>query len=105
MSEEEDISIEEVKHFVNEKRKVIRELTNEEKEKRLQNLARGRETVKRNRELKNLQEYEIEQNTSTDSDGLTYNSLKRKMNVRLKKLTYKFPALFSFKFNALALLN
>jgi hypothetical protein len=32
-----------------------------------------------NEELKNLQEYEIEQNTFTDSDGLTYNSLKRKM--------------------------
>ena len=32
-----------------------------------------------NEELKNLQEYEIEQNTSIDSDGLTYNSLKRKM--------------------------
>jgi antirestriction protein len=32
-----------------------------------------------NEELKNLQEYEILQNTSTDSEGLTYNSLKRKM--------------------------
>ena len=53
MSEEEDISIEEVKQFVNEKRKVIRKLTDEEKQKRLINLAKGRQTIKNNRELKN----------------------------------------------------
>ena len=47
MSEEEDISIEEVKQFVNEKRKVIRKLTDEEKHKRLDSLAKGRETIKK----------------------------------------------------------
>jgi hypothetical protein len=55
---EDDISIEEVKKFVDEKRKVIRELTPEEKQKRLDNLARGRETIRRNREInkKEIQE-------------------------------------------------
>ena len=52
MSEDENISFEEVKKFVDEKRKVIRELTPEEKQKRLDNLARGRETMKKNREMK-----------------------------------------------------
>ena len=32
-----------------------------------------------NEELKRLQEYEIESNSFTDSEGLTYNSLKKKM--------------------------
>jgi hypothetical protein len=32
-----------------------------------------------NQELKKLQEYEVVQNVSTDSEGLTYNSLKRKL--------------------------
>jgi hypothetical protein len=32
-----------------------------------------------NEELKRLQEYEVVQNVSTDSEGLTYNSLKRKL--------------------------
>ena len=49
---EDDISIEEVKKFVDEKRKVIRELTPEEKQKRLMSLEKGRETVRRNREMK-----------------------------------------------------
>ena len=51
--EEQDISIEEVKQFVNEKRRNIKILTPEEKQKRLDNLARGRETMRRNREMKN----------------------------------------------------
>jgi hypothetical protein len=49
---EDDISIEEVKKFVDEKRKVIRELTPEEKQKRLMSLEKGRETIRRNREMK-----------------------------------------------------
>jgi hypothetical protein len=53
MSEDENISFEEVKKFVDEKRKVIRELTPEEKQKRLMSLEKGRETIRRNRELKN----------------------------------------------------
>ena len=49
---EDDIAFEEVKKFVDEKRKVIRELTPEEKQKRLMSLEKGRETIRRNREMK-----------------------------------------------------